>query len=190
MVIARNIRHRNSRRRGSALAIVLATVVVLLGMVVAMVDVGYLAAVKSRVQSTADAASMAGVLRLRAEYEDPIVSDTNAMAIKFAELNEPSTIVILASSDIEIGLWDDASEAFIGGTDGANAVRVTVRRSSDQSHSVTLFLVNAFGRHLADLNVTSVCTFNVMQDEDGNDEMSQPYLRAVNPGQLLFPNSV
>ncbi|HUG68359.1 MAG TPA: pilus assembly protein TadG-related protein [Pirellulaceae bacterium] len=174
MLTLRSAHHR--RRHGAALILVLAVLVVLLGMAVLMVDLGYLMAVKSRVQSAADGASMAGALRLRADYEDPKFGDLAAIAIKFAELNQPSIKGVLKKSDIEIGEWDSASRLFSPGASHTNAVRVTVRRNSSQSSSVTLFLGNTFGSKEADLNVVSVCAFEVYEDEDGNDEMTRPFL--------------
>ena len=154
----------------------MATVIVLLGMGCLMVDFGYLTAVKSRVQSAADAASLAGALRLRSEYDHPFVSDINAMAIKYAELNQPSNTGVLLASDIEIGEWDAEAGAFYEGGFDANAVRVTVRRNNQQSASVALFIANVFGKQDCDVSATSTCTFQVTQDEDGNDEFSRPYL--------------
>jgi Flp pilus assembly protein TadG len=154
----------------------MATIVVLLGMGCLMVDFGYLTAIKSRVQSTADAASMAGALRLRSEYDDPIVSDINSMAIKYAEYNQPSNPGVLAPADVEIGAWDAEMGAFIKDAFDANAVRVTVRRNNQQSNSVSLFLANVFGKQNCDVSASAVCTFEVTQDAEGNFEMSRPYI--------------
>ncbi len=176
MVVATNKRFRNSRRRGSALVLVIATLVVLLGMGCLIVDFGYLTAVKSRVQSAADSASMAGVLCLRSEYDYPITGDINSMAIKFAELNQPSDAGVLLASDVEIGFWDAEAGAFIEGAFDANAVRVTLRRNNSQSNSVSLFFANVFGMQNCDVSVSATCTFEVTQDSEGNDEFSRPYI--------------
>jgi Flp pilus assembly protein TadG len=141
-----------------------------------MVDFGYVTAVKSRVQSTADAASMAGALRLRSQYDYPIVSDINSMAIKYAEYNQPLTPGILAAADIEIGVWDaEANTFFVGGFD-TNAVCVTVRRDNRQSSAVSLFIANVFGKQSCDVAASAVCTFEVTQAAEGNNEMSRPYI--------------
>jgi hypothetical protein len=112
----------------------------------------------------------------RSEYDDPIVSDINSMAIKCAEYNQPSNPGVLAPADVEIGAWDAEMGAFIKDAFDANAVRVTVRRNNQQSNSVSLFLANVFGKQNCDVSASAVCTFEVTQDAEGNFEMSRPYI--------------
>ena len=168
--------HRAASRRGAVLALMPAVLLMVIAIAAMMIDLGFITSVKSRVQSAADSASLAGALRLRQEYEGPQTSDIYKVAIQFAELNQPGIQGVLQNADIEVGEWDNTSRAFYPGADHTNAVRVTVRRKSGHSESIPTFFSHIFGIRESEVNVTSVSAFEVYEDDEGNDELTMPFI--------------
>lgn len=57
-----------------------------------------------------------------------------------------STAIAIASSDVHLGRWDEASRAFVASTVGVDAVEVTARRDSNTNGLLSLLFPVVFGR--------------------------------------------
>ena len=161
-------------RRGAVLGLIPAFLVMFIVLAILMVDLGYLFTVKSRLHSAADAASLAGALRLRDALAMP--NQVRQSAIQFAELNQPGIKKVLKRGDVEIGEWDPEFQVFTRGGFEPNAVRVTVRRTSKQSVGVPTFFAKLFRPSDLEAAVTSVAAFTIDEDDDGNDLKSMPFV--------------
>ena len=89
---------------------------------------------QSLLQSTADAACMAGVMSL------PDTADAENKAMYYAGLNMDPPIYgnVLVREDVRFGIWDFADRKFYNGAGTPNAIYVTTRRSDDNRNPVAM----------------------------------------------------
>jgi len=152
------------------MALIPVLILALVGIAVLMIDLGHITAVKSDAQNAADAASLAGALQLRMQYDDPDFADVADRAIEFADANDVGTN-ILVQSDITMGRWNAQSENFNANAAQKNAVSVTVHCDCN------LFFAHVFGTSLSQVDADSTSAFDVSQNsETGEDEFSLPYV--------------
>lgn len=135
---------RNNARRGATLILVAALIVGMLSFLAFVFDFSRMYAQKNELQTSADAASLAGVLAL--------LSDTTTVvdsAISIGQRNEVlKKAISLFPADVQCGIWDDAAavytpSAWCGSFE--NAVAVTTR---DSANWVFPVLVGATGKQL------------------------------------------
>ena len=120
------------------------------------VDVGHVYVVKAELQLAADAAARYGAAGLSTS-----VTAARANAIDAANDNTADgTPVDLATDDIEFGMWNASSRSFTALTgsaaSGANAVRVTARRTAAAGNAVQLMFARVLGRTSFDVTATSI----------------------------------
>ena len=99
---------------------------------------------QTMLQSTADAAALAGAMSLGVVGEDPVTE----AAIPYARANMSRDIHgnVLVEPDVRIGIWDSATETFteVPGYDPAspvdtvNAVQAITRRSNDNANPLAM----------------------------------------------------
>jgi Flp pilus assembly protein TadG len=132
------------QRRGATLVLVAVMLLVLGGMAAFAVDLTRVYSGVTELQTGADAAALAGALRLA---RTPGVSAAVG-TVTFAASNRAfGSPVALNTSDVEGGFWDPAAGTFVAGAwTNANAVRVTAQRSSSL----------AFGGFVARPSVTPI----------------------------------
>ncbi|MDH3666986.1 MAG: pilus assembly protein TadG-related protein [Paracoccaceae bacterium] len=88
-------------------------------------------------QSTADSASLAGVMSL----PDENAAVTEAVAYAQDNLNQANNGVVLNANEVFIGSWDFTTRTFTEGTVEPNAVRVITRRSAQNNNPVAMNLL-------------------------------------------------
>lgn len=145
------------RRRGSALVYLTAALVALLGFASLGVDVGRVLLVRSELQLAADAAGRYAA----AGFKDGITaSENNAIAAAGDNTADGTAVALDRNQDIEFGTWNATSKTFtpLSGTAraGADAVRVTARRTAARGNPVQLMLAGAVGRGTFDARAVSV----------------------------------
>lgn len=142
------------------------------GITIMMIDLGHIAATRSRAQSAADAAALAGALRLRQMYYNPNHALVSLMAIKFAELNEPDFANVLVQADVSLGDWDPYTRTFTPDTEHINAVQCVCHVDTD-----ALF-ISMFGGDGQHVMTKSIASFTVYEDSEPPyiDEITMPYL--------------
>lgn len=114
------------RRRGGVVIIVALVLGVLLGFLALVIDLGYARVVSTQIQMNAEAAAMAGGMKL--DGTDEGLENAVAAAMTYAELNPVAgKTVSIDAADVQTGVWDGAD--FTASTDAAevNALRVTPR---------------------------------------------------------------
>ncbi|MEN6408056.1 MAG: pilus assembly protein TadG-related protein [Thermoguttaceae bacterium] len=152
--MAGNRKTKESTRRGAIAVLAMVFLVVALGMVAFVVDVGYLALTRTRLQAAADSAALAGAATInlpRAEME------AEAKAMASANMSGQP---VLSSSDIEYGVWDAGTYTFAASNSAANAVRVTVRTNANNGGATPLFFARIFGLTSVDQSATAIATVN------------------------------
>lgn len=123
-------RFRRMKRVGATVIFFAMVLVVLLFATAVAVDLGYIANVRTRLQATADSTALAGASQLGLGK-----SVIDAEVLDFAGRNTAgSATVDMASSDVEIGLWDRGLPTFTPAASG-NAVRTTSRHGSNHNQN-------------------------------------------------------
>jgi len=111
-------------RRGVITVMAAMMMVVIFAFVAFTVDLGYLAVMKTELQATADASALASVQELGIG-----IPEARQMAKDLAAANRVANVgVTLQDSDIEFGIFDEATRTFTVNNAAANAVRVTARK--------------------------------------------------------------
>ncbi len=121
--------------------LVMAAVVLtaLLGVAALAIDTAYLMHTRSELQSIADAAALAGASGLTISR-----NEARRRAIEYAAENKAlGQSFTLSGSDVEIGLWNDASQTFGTSAGAPNSVRVNVTLTG--SAAPQLFFGKIFG---------------------------------------------
>ena len=138
--------------RGTMLPILGAVVVVSIGFAAIAIDMGYLYAMQSRVQSTADAAALAGAGQI------PDGNNVLKAAVSLAEKNLPVAAngTVLPKDDVAMGSWDAGTRTFTPAGDPTNAVRILARRSDANANAVELFFAQLLGFEQADVEASAV----------------------------------
>ena len=163
--IKRETRRCRSRRRGAAAVFAVFLTSVLVAMLAFSVDIGYLAASKSEIQRTADAAALSGCWQV---YDGRVagmgVSDMNTAidnsASSAALMNSVSNIAPALQSS---GLNKDISSGYLPSlsseatlTSNANqpyqAVRVSVRKTSGFNGQIPFYFARIFGQQGIDMS--------------------------------------
>lgn len=148
------MRRRTTRntRRGAVAVLAALLMVPIMGLLAFTVDVGYIVREEARLQTAADAAALAAVV------EFPDAAAVDAIAQEYASLNYPDADNILASSDIEPGIWDEDARTFTatGNYATANAVRITVRRGGSNGDPLNLFFAPVLGIDDADVQASAI----------------------------------
>ena len=139
-----NVRALLRDEGGSAITMFAVFLMVGAGFAAVVIDGGYLYSMKSKLQTTADAAVLAAVGDL--PDEDAVLATAVALATKNMSVAEHGTV--LAEADVVTGNWDADTRTFTpedDDVDPINAVRVVTRRSQVNGNAAGLF----FARVLA-----------------------------------------
>ncbi len=117
-----------------------------------VIDLGYQEALRSQMTAAADAAALAAVIEL------PSKSRAVDAALRYAEKNMPDAANghVLFKDDIEFGYWDWTHRSFDSGGKPFNAVRVTLRRSTENGNAAPTFFLHLFGVQEAEVTTQSL----------------------------------
>ena len=156
--------------RGVVAVMVAVTMMVLLAMAAAAIDIGHALVARNELQNVADAAALAGARTLGIAYEGMptaamgtyTLSGGDAAAVhtavqNTAVLNAAAGVNIAVNAgDIQIGLWDSATHTFTPTVSQPRAVRVTTRRDGSGNGPISTFLAGVIG--MTSINVNAVAT--------------------------------
>ncbi len=148
-----NIKAFASDSRGSVYVWVAGGLLATLGLAGLAVDMSYFYVLRNQLQTSADSAALAGAR---------LISDADEMrteAKKYARMNVPHDMSILADSDIVSGNWDPDARAFTAGGSPANAVRVTTRMSQNNGNAAETFFARVLGFDDVDISTTAVAAY-------------------------------
>jgi Flp pilus assembly protein TadG len=148
-------------RRGSIVVLAAFLLIVMFGMVAFAVDVGYIVHVDTELQRTADACAMAAVQRL------PNHTAAVTAAQYVAQQNKGTEGPDLKVTDVVFGTWDRDTATFTphpeddgSGKSSANAVKVTVVRSSTRGNPLKLFFAPVIGTSKANVTASAIAMYD------------------------------
>lgn len=137
----RFIRNQN----GGAMIIFGLLLPVILGIGALAIDLSYLYVLKTQLQTTADAATLAAVM----ELPDEDAAKQAALELTDKNMSASSHGIVLADADIQFGSWD--AGIFTAGATPTTAIQVTTRRADVNGNPVGLFLARVFGQETANV---------------------------------------
>jgi Flp pilus assembly protein TadG len=167
------------RRRGVIIVLTAILFTVMLAMVAFCIDLGYVAMSKAQLQAAADSAALAAAGASSKSQPDMV-----AVARAFAQYHEVAgRPVQLASSDVEFGTWDAASNTFqsASGLSGT-AVKVTVSADSTHGGNIPLFFGRVMGASSVSGRASAVACVNP-RDICFVVDLSNSMSNDSNPGQ-------
>ena len=167
-------RYVRRRRHGAVLVFTVFLLVVFVGVLALVVDIGYLANARTELQRSADAAAMAScwdyVSRLAdGEEAEAAIAGAKSMAMTVAASNNVcrSSSNVLAD-DVVFGYVANAYESGVpvsSDVDQANAVTVRVRRDQSINGRVPFFFARVFG--MAGIDAGAFSTAHVIRNIRG-----------------------
>src|SRR5688572_1800376 len=141
-------------RRGVGLTYSIVILIALCAMASFAVDMGRIVIVKTQLRAAADAAALAAA--------QDVLRDTaaaRASAILVAKANKADgSDVILDSSDVEFGNWNESTRSWTPAVTGVrpNAVKVTVHRTTARGNAVNLPFAKMVGANTCDVKGTAI----------------------------------
>ncbi len=158
----RNLRQKldSSARRfrrdqgGSAMMLFAFFLMVGAGFAAIAIDGGYVYSLKSKLQTTADAAVLVAV----GELPDTDVARTAAIVMAGQNMPTGEHGAVLANADVVTGNWASGTRTFTAGGTPLNAVRVVTRRSQVNGNAAGLFFARILGFNQVDVETTAVAT--------------------------------
>lgn len=143
-------------------AIVAVMLVTLMGLALDTARVKYTA---QQLQAAADAAALAAARQVTSDDAVTQFPVTRAAAVNIAAANEAATAAVAVDSnpsndpagDVVVGVWERYTHVFTPGAAGANAVKVSARRTAGSSGGQLPLLFGAvFGEPLSDVSRSAI----------------------------------
>ena len=119
---------RLKSRPGVFVVLVGLLMIVLLGVSAMSIDMSRIWSMRNELQTSADAAALAGAIQLTPPHTSGYATDT---ATAFANRNRALYDLVTVDS-VQIGTWDDAAATFTNGGAPANAVHVVVSHNTNK----------------------------------------------------------
>ena len=130
------------------------------GSAILAIDGGYLYSLKSKLQTTADAAVLVAVSELPATD----AARTAAIVMAGKNMAPGEHGAVLANADVVTRNWNAGTRTFTPAGDPINAVRVVTRRSQANGNAAGLFFARILGFNQVDVETTAIA---MLQSGDG-----------------------
>ncbi len=150
----------STRRRGVVAVFTMVMLVVLLGFAALTVDVGLMYNTRNDLQTTADAAALAGAQSL------PDIGAARYEAIKCARRNNHSASDVVESAGITFGRWDAERGTFTPNDTPINAINVVAQRSTRTGNALELVFSQVFGRRTTNVSASATAARTRMKRWD------------------------
>ena len=138
--------------RGMIMPLVGVMVILGIGVASLAIDMGYLYTIRSKVQTTADAAALAGAGQL------PNINNIREQAISLARKNLPEDAngEVVTEANVTHGNWNSGTRTYVKGDTPYNAVRVVAQRTAANGNAVELFFAQILGFDEMDIETSAV----------------------------------
>ena len=138
--------------RGMIMPLVGVMVLLGVGFASLAIDMGYLYYLRGKVQTTADAAALAGAGQI------PNMSDIREQAIGLARKNLPEDEngEVVSEANITMGNWNGSTRVYTRSGDPTNAVEVIAQRTADNENAVELFFARILGFDEMDIETSAI----------------------------------
>ena len=139
------------QRTGKIAVLVVVMLPILFGMAAFAIDVGYIAFSRSRLQAAAEASALAAVEALP-DGENAVIK-----ARDLAELNFDNDYQnVVATQDVEFGIWAEDGTFATADPADANAVRVTAELSDQNGTALALFFGGMLGSSESNIAASAI----------------------------------
>src|SRR5262245_18077646 len=134
-----SLRRKKPARRGVMIAFIGFMLVVLLGTIAFVGDLGNVIVVKTTLGPGGAAGALAGAGAMAQSYQ---LSDVTHIAVEYGRANVPEIYGdVLHVSNVTYGIWDPAARTFTPTNLDPNAIRVRVERTHSRGNQVPYFFV-------------------------------------------------
>lgn len=148
-------------RRGTILIYTTIGMIAFAGIVSLAVDVGHARLVKNQLQHAADAAARYAAAGMQTSTG---AATSNAVAAAGNNTADATSVLVDPNNDVEFGSWDNTNHTFTvltgSAQSGANAVRVTCRRTAARGNPVPLTFGPVIGRSTCDVTASAIATMS------------------------------
>jgi len=158
--MVKHIRNPSARRnpeQGAVLGLVALMLVILLGTIGLVVDLGYAFTVRNQLQNVADASALAGARLLGSMYqqltpaeqsvfhcdEDCVSEIRDTVQVVAGHNRAGGLLMSLVPTEIRIGQWDGTTDTFTETLDVPDAVDVVARRDDIRNGPIATFFFRA-----------------------------------------------
>ncbi len=142
---------------GSAITMFAVFLMVGAGFAAIVIDGGHLYSLKSKLQTTADAAVLVAV----SELPDTDAARTAAIVMAGKNMATGEHGAVLANADVVTGIWEAGTRTFTpedDDEDAINAVRVVTRRSQANGNAAGLFFARVLGFNEVDIETSAIAS--------------------------------
>lgn len=145
---------RSRRHRGSVLIYSMVALIALLAVTSLAVDLAHVRLVKNQLQFAADSAARYGAAGLGTSIA---TAQSNAVAAAAENKADGSSVVLTPSTDVQLGTWSGGTFTVLTGAaqSGANALRITARRTAATGNPVHLLFAGVLGLSTCDVSATT-----------------------------------
>lgn len=164
-------------RRGNIVVLAAASMIMVFAFAAFAIDVGYMTMTRSQLQNAADAAALAGGMKLtdglgpKPTAPTTVATNSRQAAVDLAALNaagDVSAVYLNGATDVELGrrVWNSGTQSWTEswGTSPYDLIRVTARRdqanSTNGDRTLPLFFAPVIGNSTATLSVTATATIS------------------------------
>jgi Flp pilus assembly protein TadG len=174
--------------RGAAAVMVAITMVVLLAMGAAAIDIGHALVARNELQNVSDAAALAGDRALGIIYEGMTEAQQQSYTLTggdqaivvaavqaTANLNSAAGVSITINpADIGIGTWNPWIRTFTPTAAQPKAVRVVARRDASANGAISTFLANVIGMSSVSVNAVATADMSAV-GKTGPGQLNVPF---------------
>ncbi len=154
------LKFKANRSRGMSLIYIAMSMVVLCAFASLAVDLGRVQLAKTELRRAADSAARYAAMSIPDGTSIVIANAKDAANDNTAD----GTTVVLKNSDIEFGTWSITNKTFTvltgSARSGANAIRITTRRTAATSNAVPLSFGQILGKPSCDVTAQSIAMYS------------------------------
>lgn len=155
-------RNNHTHRRATVLVYSVIVFAVLAGFVSLAVDWARVQLAKTELQTVADSAARYAATGLKNNLNGTSAAAGNAVVVATQNAVDGTVVSLNASEDVELGVWSTSNRTFVVTTDplAANAVRVTLRRTSARGNPIHLGFASLIGFSSVDLTARATAAID------------------------------
>ncbi|HRK31084.1 MAG TPA: pilus assembly protein [Tepidisphaeraceae bacterium] len=149
-------------RSGATMIYMIVTLLALFAIISLGVDWGRVQVAQAQLQTTADAAARYAIVGLKNDNGSGSAAKANAASVVTQNKIDGVSGQIDTAQDVQIGIWNKDTKSFAttNNLDAANAVRVTLHRSTARNNPIPLTFAPLIGRNNASIRASSTAVMD------------------------------
>ena len=150
----RRLNRNRPARKGVMIALVGFMLVVIIGTIAFVGDLGNVIVVRTTLGAAADAAALAGAGAMAQSYS---LDEVKPIAVEYGLANVPENYgIVLDQANVTFGTWNPETHTFTPTNLDPNAVKVVVERTAARDNEVPYFFAKIFGFGSTELSAEAI----------------------------------